>query len=197
VATYTFATGVSPSAATLNALIRDQVISTTTSGARPTGTAGQFIYETDTGRVMVYNGSTWMEFGRTSGGQTWTPQIDQGATTNITKTITTARFVQVGNVCYVWCTLALTGAGTAGSAVTVTLPVTPASYNANDSMGSGHIVDASAGANSANVSVWYSGGAAVYFQIDSTAAAGRWGTNPSIALASGDGIRFTAQYLTA
>ena len=193
---YTFATGVSPSAATLNANLRDQVTTSCTSASRPTGTAGQIIFETDTGRYMVYTGSVWLELARISGSQTYTPQLDQGATTNIAKT-GTPRFIQHGNETIVWGTLAVTAAGTAGSPVTVSLPVTPSGYSANDQIGYGHIIDASAGANSSFCSAWFNGSAGVIFQIDSTAAAGRWGQAPSIALASGDSIRYSLSYLTA
>ena len=195
--THTYADGDVVTASVLNTYVRDQVISQVTSGTRPTGTAGQEIYETDTGRKMIYNGSAWLELGRTTGVQTWTPQVDQGATTNIGKTVVLARYVQVGNITFVWCTLTMTGAGTAGSSVTVTLPVAASGYNVNDPIGSGQVADSSAGANSAIVGVWINSSSTVCFQIDSTASAGRWGLNPNIALASGDAIRFEAQYVTA
>jgi hypothetical protein len=175
----------------------DQVIAQVPSSSPPPGTEGQFIYETDTNKLRGHNASTFVDFGRLSGIDTWTPQIDQGASTNIAKTTTTAMYVRIGNVVLCWTTLALTAAGSAGSSVTVTLPVAPTGYTANDCIGSGHILDASAGANSAVVSVWFSSGSAVVFQIDSSAAAGRWGVNPNIALASGDSIRFQAMYRVA
>jgi hypothetical protein len=175
----------------------DQVISQVTSGTRPTGTEGQYIYETDTNKLLGHNGTTFVDFGRLSGVDTWTPQIDQGASTNIAKTTTTAMYVRIGNIVICWAHLVLTAGGTAGSSATVTLPVAPSGHTANDCIGSGHILDTSAGANSAVVSVWFSSGSAVVFQIDSSAAAGRWGLNPNVALASGDAIRFQAMYRAA
>lgn len=50
--------------------VRDQGVQTTTSGARPaTPAKGMVIYETDTDRVMVYDGSAWVRVaaGTTSG----------------------------------------------------------------------------------------------------------------------------------
>jgi hypothetical protein len=180
-----------------NANCRDQVISTVTSGTRPAGTEGQVIYETDTDAFQAYNGG-WMEYGRTAGATTWTPQIDQGASTNLAKTVTTAFYVRIGNIVFAWGTLALTASGTAGSGVTVSLPVTGVGYAANDSIGVGYISDASAGSNSANCSAWIQAGlATVAFQQDTTTVAGRWGANPNIALASGDSIRFSVTYRVA
>lgn len=54
----------------------------------------------------------------------WTPQVDQGATTNIAKTINVARFRTCGKFFEYEMRLAMTGAGTAAAKVTVTAPVT-------------------------------------------------------------------------
>jgi hypothetical protein len=54
---------------------------------------------------------------------TWTPQIDQGATTNIAKTVNVARHRVIGKFCEFEMKVLLTGAGTAGSKITSTMPV--------------------------------------------------------------------------
>jgi hypothetical protein len=54
----------------------------------------------------------------------WTPQVDQGATTNIAKTINVARYHLIGKFYEFEFRLAITGTGTASNKVTVTLPVT-------------------------------------------------------------------------
>ena len=48
-------------AALWNSDVRDQVISTVTSGAKPAGTEGQVIAVTDTNQAEVYSGSAWLE----------------------------------------------------------------------------------------------------------------------------------------
>lgn len=70
--------------------VRDQGVQTTTSGARPaTPAEGMVIYETDTDRVMVYDGSAWVRVaaGTTSGrtGCTLRRSANQSITTD-TKT---------------------------------------------------------------------------------------------------------------
>jgi hypothetical protein len=175
----------------------DQVIAQVTSGSRPTGTEGQVIYETDTGAYQAHDGSTFVEAGRLSGSTTYTPQIDQGGTTNIAKTVTSARYIRDRNIVEVWVQLALTAAGTANNPVIVTLPVAPSGHTSFDPIGIGHITDASVGANSSVAIVYWVSGSNVQFQIDSTATAGRWGSNPNVALASGDTIRFHARYTVA
>ena len=191
------ADGEGLTAAWMLANVSDQVISQVTAGTHPTGTEGQFIYETDTGSVKGHDGSAFVEFGRLSGAGTWTPQIDQGASTNISKTVTTAFYVRFGNIVLAWANLALTASGSAGSAVTVTLPVAPSGHNANDSIGGGQVNDSSSATNALVVDVWFNSGSTVYFQAASVASAGRWGAVPNVALASGDSIRFHVMYRVA
>jgi len=59
----------------LNTNYRDQVISTVTSATRPSGTEGQVIYETDTDAFQVYNGSSWVEYGRAGSWIASTPTL--------------------------------------------------------------------------------------------------------------------------
>lgn len=118
------------------------------------------------------------------------PQIDQGATTNIAKTVTKCQWRYDGSMVEFEFFLALTGAGTAGSAVTITLPVTALSTT-NGAMGSAFVYDSST--------------ATYYLAAASTASTtqinflndgpnGLWGIFPNLALANGDQIRGLIRY---
>ncbi len=61
----------------------------------------------------------------------WTPQLDQGVTTNIAKGVTYAKYARVGRTIFFNLRLDITGVGTAGSAITFTLPVTAAALGAS------------------------------------------------------------------
>lgn len=53
--------------ATWGNAIRDTTVQITTSSARPTSPAeGMMIYETDTDRLLIYNGSSWVRFGQSA-----------------------------------------------------------------------------------------------------------------------------------
>ncbi|EFC86472.1 hypothetical protein [Parafrankia sp. EUN1f] len=62
----TWANGDILSAADMNTYVRDQTVITCTSTTRPTGIpTGTLIYETNTGAVMKYNGTSWVMFNAT------------------------------------------------------------------------------------------------------------------------------------
>jgi hypothetical protein len=69
----TVATNQAMTSAFFNTNYRNQVVSTVTSLTRPAGTEGQFIYETDTDGVWVYDGSAWQRFGGLNAWVTYTP----------------------------------------------------------------------------------------------------------------------------
>jgi hypothetical protein len=73
---------------------------------------------------------------------TWTPQVDQGATTNIAKTVNVARYKEIGKFVEFEMRLAITGTGTASAKVTFTLPVA-AKWTGNMNVGWGGILDSS------------------------------------------------------
>lgn len=131
--------------------IRNQTVQVTTSGARPgTPTEGMVIYETDTDTVQAYDGTTWREIART--GQ-WTDvaagsiTIAQGASSNISKTITYAAYRRLGRSLRWQGLAAMTGAGTASGVVSVTLPFATRAAAAGmiRSIGNAHVFDTSAG----------------------------------------------------
>lgn len=58
-----FADGEVLDASEVNGYLMDQVVGRVTSGSRPSSPGtGQIIYETDTGKHMQWNGSTWIPF---------------------------------------------------------------------------------------------------------------------------------------
>ena len=52
----------------------------------------------------------------------YTPTLSQGASTNITKTVTAARYLKVGRMVAIYVRLAITGAGTGANEIRVSLP---------------------------------------------------------------------------
>jgi hypothetical protein len=186
----TWATNDVPTASDFNTQFRDQVISTCTSGTRPAGTTGQFIYETDTNFLYVYVGG-WIQMGNAGQWASWTPVLTQS--TAVTKTVTYARHFKSGRTVTCTWALAVTGTGTGSNAVTVSLPFTAAS----SAFGSAFIYDASA-------SLWYP---AVSILSSPTAIAlgdttapstglflGSTGTAFTAALASGDQVAGNTTY---
>lgn len=116
----------------------------------------------------------------------YTPQIDQGVSTNIAKTINYARYRRDGSRLVVEFDLSVTAAGTSGSAITVTLPVDFAT-TAGGAKGIGQIYDASA-VNRYVCCVERAGTSKVGFAADG-AYNGQVGATPSFALANGDVVR--------
>lgn len=123
----------------------------------------------------------------------YTPTLAQGASTDISKTVTRAAYLQFGKLLIVQLSLAVTAAGTAGSAITATLPVTAA--------GSGYIVGSG---------MYYDTGSAFYPALASLNSAtkvalyrtdagysGAIGADPNIAVASGDSFQAFMVYEAA
>lgn len=132
----------------------------------------------------------------------YTPQIDQGATTNIAKTVTYARYIKSGRMVTVGLNLALTAGGTAGAAFTVTTPVAAsASIGSLLPAGSGYFFRSSSGVVYPMLVV-FSTSTVVYFwqtansNADVDAGLGADSTFAG-ALASGDQIRCTFTYEAA
>lgn len=121
--------------------------------------------------------------GTTAAWTAWSPTVDQGASTNISKTVTEARSKTSGKTIHGMFRLVLAAAGTAGSPVTVNLPATAFSSVAA-LLGGGAVYDAS-------TTTWYNAflrkasTTTAIFVADVAADAG-WGATPNLALASGD-----------
>lgn len=116
----------------------------------------------------------------------WTPQVDQGVSTNISKTINYARYRRDGSRFKADFDLSMTGAGTAGSTITVSIPFDFAT-TAGGAKGAGQVYDASA--NQRYVCCIERGGTSkVGFAADG-AYNNQVGATPSFAIASGDVLR--------
>lgn len=127
------------SSAFWTANVKDQVITTTTSGARPAGTEGQVIYETDTDLFQVYNGG-WIPYGSPIAWKAYTPTIS-ASTTPPTGWTTSGRYVQFGKS--VWGTATFTyGAGTAAvGTLRFGMPVTAHASAVGYNIGDGYAND--------------------------------------------------------
>ena len=121
---------------------------------------------------------------------TYTPQIDQGATTNITKTVNIAEWFQVGLLIVVRLDMVVSGTGTAGSSIIVSLPTIPVTASFC-SIGGGLIYRNATGDRYQGQ--WEHTGGKIAMGITQTSA-GTVGQVPSFALANNDAIRATVQY---
>jgi hypothetical protein len=103
-----------------------------------------FLHDTNCLEVGA-GGSTWSTVGPVHGALTsWTPAVTQSGSVTVTNTY--SRYQRIGRRVKGWFDLAVTGSGTLGNAVTISLPVTAAV--ANDTMvGRLRIFDSSAAAS--------------------------------------------------
>lgn len=92
-----------------------------TSSTLPTGFEGLEIYETDTNRAWLHDGSSFIPWGNVSAWNTYTPSLTQSAT--ITKTVTYARYWKHGRTVVAQGSLAATSNGTANNVIKIGLPV--------------------------------------------------------------------------
>jgi hypothetical protein len=122
----------------------------------------------------------------------WTPAVTQSG--SVTVTVTRARYTQIHKTVVAIGQLAVTGTGTAGNAITVTVPVTAAA--AGPVAGSAWIFDSSATASYSNA-VFLNATTTIRFLNDATGAGAGVGATPSFGLASPDEIRFIVTYEAA
>jgi hypothetical protein len=158
---------------------------------------GQFVFDKTLDTYLAYDGAAFVRVLPldASAVQSWTPAITQ--TGSVTVTVNEAVYLRQGAFVDAWANLSVTGSGTGNSNVLTSLPVTSA-MTSSHVVGSGFIFDSS-DTNSYSVAVTLQGGAATTaaFQTTDTTAAASWGVAPSVALASGDTIRFHIRYLVA
>lgn len=116
----------------------------------------------------------------------YTPVLAQGASTNISKTINRARYKDIGKTRIIQCHLVANGTGTAGSAITVSLP---------SACKSGVVFVGFFGMYSTTLTKTYIGGGVIQGTQDSVTGArdnsnggSYMGANPNVAVASGDNI---------
>ena len=120
----------------------------------------------------------------------YTPTLAQGASTNIAKTTAYAKYMVVGKVMYLWIRLFATAAGTAGSAITVSLPAGYTLENTDSYMGSGNYGDSGVGEYPSLV---YAQTTTTLALVAVTTTSGaRVGVTPAITVANNDSVAFHA-----
>lgn len=101
---------------------------------------GLMAYLKDTNAISIYTGSVWTTFGTAHGVLgAWTPTVTQ--TGSVTVTVTYAKLQRIGRYISGWFKLAVTGSGSAGTAVIVSAPVT--ALEADISVGTAMLQDQS------------------------------------------------------
>lgn len=119
----------------------------------------------------------------------YTPTVTQNGTRTIT--IAQAQYVQIGRFVHCWGFLTVTDAGTAGNAISVTLPV--AASSGNPPFGLGVVND---GGVFYQCQVDLVGGIMQFTQLTATNQI-YMGVSPSFALANGDQISWNVSYRAA
>jgi hypothetical protein len=115
----------------------------------------------------------------------WTPQIDQGATTNIAKTVDDARYLRLGTLMVATFNLVPSANGTAGANVVIgNLPVASVRTSGGFKFGVGGVFDTSTGTSYAAVLSLITSTSVCF--VGDWSGVSAWGTSPNIALASGD-----------
>lgn len=167
-------------------------IAVCTSTTRPSAPyAGQEIFETDTAKVLVYDGTGWVEIVTAGAWSDFTPVITQGTTPTFTKNY--SKFTRMGRTILWNFGLTLTGAGTAGNRVGITIPVTAAAAVVGMDIGIARVYDQAPGTlYDGVVNLTTSTGIFISTQWSDV-----WGVLPNLALASGDIIRGSVQYEAA
>lgn len=160
-----------------------------TSTTLPSGASlypGLMAYETDNKVYVWYDGTAWR-----GEWTAFTSQIDQGASSNIAKTTVYGQYRYDGPMIdYHW-QYDLTAGGTAGSALTVTLPVATVEPT-GPILGAGLVYDTSSNLFY-QVSWAQNTTTTVKANPDGVGAAG-WGAVPNLALGTGDSLRGNLRY---
>jgi hypothetical protein len=161
--------------------------------------AGEMGLDTTTMSIKVGDGTTaWSSLNYVAARDysSYTPTLAQGVTNNIAKTVNYAKYIQTGKLVEGNVRVTATAAGTAGSNITLSLPVTAATSGLV--IGSGSYFDTG--------SAEYRGGILSFttttislLPADVTQATvnASLGTTPSIAVASGDVFNVSFQYEAA
>jgi hypothetical protein len=160
-------------------------------------TEGMLALSKDTDTMNVYNGSTWIPLGSYAAWTSYTPVLAQGASSNISKTVSYSNYEKIGRRVTWQCRLAITGAGSSGSDITVTIPLTQAYTGGETIVGSGIYYDASATALYSLIVALQATGVLAFY-IASGAQVSHIGTaTVAFATANSDVLAFDATYETA
>ena len=206
----TLVAGTTITAAWANTNVRDQVVSTfVDSAARTTAIGspveGMLSFLTGSNRADVYNSSSWSSLVNPAHGAwiTWSGALEanvQQSAAFIARTVNIAQYIRIGRFCTYEFSMTLSGAGSAGQHVNVTLPFNHANGATAISSGTGGVFDVSAGlgygafvvpSTAAPSLAWFG-------SVTSTAADNRLGVATfTAALATGDVVNGTITYQTS
>lgn len=160
-----------------------------TSSSRPgTPFEGLEIYETDTDRTYIYDGSSWVQTGGVGAWISYTPTLVQSSA--VTKTVSYAKYQKdgrqiVGNVL-----MLVTGSGTSGQPIIVGMPYEIAG-SGNLVLGSGWIYDASGVVGYTGALIRVSSSSAILWANGET---NNIGADPAFGLANSDQISYEFNY---
>jgi hypothetical protein len=122
----------------------------------------------------------------------YTPTLTQSAT--VTKTMTYAKYVKVGRMVTVQGVLAVTGTGTASQPIIIGLPVTSASSLTSQTIGTGYVLDVSAGAQYLAHAIFATATSIYLLPSTGTAGSALGSSVMTAALASGDTVAINVTY---
>lgn len=163
-------------------------------GHLPTGAArysGVRVYQADTRQEKEWDGTGWTIMSEPT--QTWTPTLAQGATSNIAKTVTRARYKRSDGWIQGSVQLTPTGAGTSGSIVSVSAPIAGNGVGAALlATGAGWYQDS--GTAQYSVIVHLMTGSLFQFVRADTNSTNFFGSDPTMAIAAADILTFFFSY---
>lgn len=125
--------------------------------------------------------------------ETWTPTVTQSATVTCTNTL--SRYGRIQKIIFATTYLTVTGAGTAGNNVLVSLPVNVQTFS-GQIIGTGFVYDASA-TTVYNVTAYPASSSTVNLMYTPNLTGGGFGSNPAVTLAVNDQIRLMFTYEAA
>jgi len=170
------------------------------SSTNPDGASGKMIFESDTDKLKLHNGVDYVEALSIGQWTNYTPVVTQSNT--VSATVNYARYSRIGRTITVQANISVTGDGTSGQPIRVTLPV-PAAYVGalGTTIGIMEAYDASA-------TTVYGGGAWLGGTTEAPYVTARHMSNNGVgntlgtgtanfALASGDFISFSVTYEAA
>lgn len=179
-------------------LMRQTVMRFASAAARDSALSGVIVegmvaYLKDINTLTAYDGTSWWTVGRATAAATgFTPVIVQGGTPTLT--VTVSEWQVTNGVCEWWFNLLVTNnSASAGSAVTVSIPVTASGDSR--SIGNGHIGDASA--STIDVGTWFLASTTLISFVAEVGTTSYWGVTPSLALATSDTLNGHVRYLVA
>lgn len=164
-----------------------------TSSSRPTGAAlyeGLEIWETDTDRLLTYDGSGWVIMSEPW--QAYTPTLSQVSSIGIS--VSVSEYQRCNGICTWRGRIGATAAGTSGTNVTLSLPA-GGTTEIGVPVGSGFVYDLSATRRYV-CAVEAASTTTMAFGSDEVAT-NYWGSTPSIGVASGDLFGWTVQFRMA